>query len=77
MGMTSLQNDPREIPLVAKPTKVLMLPLRPTTDTYITCVVCNQDHVEFEFSSRSPSARQFQGLHLKCAETIGIISSAT
>jgi len=55
-------------------TKLLLMPLRPTDDAYITCIVCHQDQVEFEFTSRSPNARLVQGIHQRCAETIGDIT---
>ena len=54
-------------------TKILAMPLRPSSDTYITCIVCTRVHCDFEFTSRTPGTRQVQGMHLECAETIGAI----
>ncbi len=71
MGMADPHGDTHEIRKIADPTRTLHVPLRPTTDVYITCVVCNQPGVDFEFFSRTPERRQFQGLHVNCAETIG------
>ncbi len=53
-----------------------MARMTPTDDAYITCVVCRQAGVEFEFHSRAPDRRQWQGLHLRCAETIGPVEGA-
>lgn len=74
MGMADPHGDPREARATLDPTYALRVPLRPTTDAYITCVVCDQDHVDFEFFSRTPTARQFQGLHKRCAATIGEVT---
>ena len=71
MGMAYPHGDPREPRAASAAKRVLHVPLRPTEDAYITCIVCQQDGVEFEFHSRTPTQRQFQGLHLRCAETIG------
>ena len=67
--------DPREPRPASATTKILRVPMRPTDDAYITCVVCGQDGVEFEFHSRTPNRRQCQGLHLRCAETIGEVTA--
>jgi hypothetical protein len=74
VSMSNPHGDPREARTTLDPTYALRVPLRPTTDAYITCVVCDQDHVDFEFSSRTPRRRQFQGLHKRCAETIGEVT---
>jgi hypothetical protein len=73
MSMANPHSDPRDSRRTAEATRTLQLPLRPTNDHYITCVVCDQDGVEFEFFSRTSARRQFQGLHKRCAETIGPI----
>jgi hypothetical protein len=75
MGMAYPHGDPKDVWPVTAPTKTLAMPLRATTDAYITCIVCREDHVEFEFWSRTPDSKQFQGLHRRCAETIGVISN--
>lgn len=75
MTMAYPHNDPRQARGAAEPTRTLQVPLRPTDDRYITCVVCSQDNVEFEFFSRTTERRQFQGLHARCAETIGPVSA--
>ena len=54
-------------------TKILAMPLRPSSDTCITCIVCLRDHCDFEFTSRTPGTRQVQGMHLECAKTIGAV----
>lgn len=71
MGMAYPHGDPREPRPTSAVTKTLHLPLRPTDDAYITCIVCRLTGVEFEFHSRTPGSRQWQGLHLHCAQTIG------
>ena len=71
MTMANPHGDPRDPRITAEATRTLHVPLRPTDDRYITCVVCHQAEVDFEFFSRTASSRQFQGLHKKCAETIG------
>jgi hypothetical protein len=77
MGMAYPHGDPREPRAARTVEKTLQMPLRPTDDAYITCVVCGQDGVEFEFHSRTPTQRQFQGMHLRCAETIGPVTTTT
>jgi hypothetical protein len=74
--MANPHGDPRDPRRAAEATSTLSVPLRPTDDHYLTCVVCNQDGVEFEFFSRTTKQRQFQGLHRRCAETIGPITDA-
>jgi hypothetical protein len=66
--------DPRDPRASSISTHTLSIPLRPTDDAFITCVVCNEDGVEFEFHSRTPDRRQFQGIHERCAETIGPVA---
>jgi hypothetical protein len=74
--MANPHGDPREATTATAPTQTLHVPLRPTTDRYIACIVCDQVDVEFEFFSRTPGTRQFQGLHRRCAETIGNVKIA-
>jgi hypothetical protein len=71
MTMADPHGDPREPRAAKAPTRTLQVPLRPTDDPQLTCIVCGQAWVEFEFFSRSAGTRQFQGLHARCAETIG------
>lgn len=73
--MTHPNGDPRDARNATEPTASLLVPLRPTTDAYITCVVCNQADVDFEFFSRTPERRQFQGMHKRCAETVGAFTT--
>jgi hypothetical protein len=75
MSMAYPHGDPREPRPTSAVTKTLHVPLRPTDDAYITCVVCRQAGVEFEFHARTPDRRQWQGLHLRCAETIGLVKT--
>lgn len=75
MTMAYPHGDPKEPVQHTAPTKILRLPLRPTTDAYISCIVCHQANVEFEFWSRTPGTRQFQGLHQACAETMGEVKA--
>lgn len=75
-SMADPHGDPRDPRRATEATRTLQLPLRPTDDHYITCVVCGQDGVEFEFFSRTAARRQFQGLHQRCAETIGPLTPA-
>jgi hypothetical protein len=73
--MADLHGDLREPRPTSTPTRTLQVPLRPTDDPHITCVVCNRDGVEFEIFSRTPERRQFQGLHERCAATMGVLSA--
>ena len=75
MGMAD-PFPPRDIFHMPKaPSKILAMPLRPSSDTYITCIVCVRDHCDFEFTARSAHARLVQGIHLECAQTIGAVTN--
>jgi hypothetical protein len=71
MTMADLHGDPRDPKDPTKPEPEAPWSLRPTDDTQLTCIVCGEAWVDFEFYSRTDTRRQFQGIHTRCAETIG------
>src|SRR5260370_343674 len=75
MTMANPHGDPRLARAATEPTLTLSVPLRPTDDHYITCVVCGQAGGQFEFFSRTTDRRQVPGLHARCADRLQPITT--